>query len=231
MDVLGRPLWRLTGPDRPTPWPGPTGACVSSPPGSWPGPGRSRAQRPAAGSPPRCRARSPARCAAVGAAEPPSDGSTARTGGSGAGSPVPDATGRPRRLVPRVRGAGHAGRCVAERRAPGALRVDVHAAPASPCRLGRRQRAVHPVRRARRRCSDQRRPRPRWKTNGVISQNLRWIRTTLLGRQPGWTVIPAPVGPWRPVRLRPGGPLEIVVAPGARPPVQRRPGRDDARER
>ena len=48
-----------------------------------------------------------------------------------------------------------------------------------------------------------RRPRPRWKTQGASHQNLRWFRTTLLGRQPGWTVTPAPVGPWRPVRLLP----------------------------
>ena len=47
------------------------------------------------------------------------------------------------------------------------------------------------------------RPRPRWKTNGATHQNLRWLRTTLLGRQPGWAVTPAPVGPWRPVRLVP----------------------------
>ena len=46
-----------------------------------------------------------------------------------------------------------------------------------------------------------RRPRPRWKTNGASHQNLRWLRTTLLGRQPGWVVTPAAVGPWRPVRL------------------------------
>ncbi len=46
-----------------------------------------------------------------------------------------------------------------------------------------------------------RRPRPRWKTAGVSDQSLRWFRTTLLGRQPGWVVTPAPVGPWRPIRL------------------------------
>jgi beta-mannosidase len=56
----------------------------------------------------------------------------------------------------------------------------------------------------------QRRPRPRWKVRGVSSQNLRWIRTTLLGRQAGWAVIPAPVGPWRPVSLRPAAPVEIL---------------------
>jgi beta-mannosidase len=47
----------------------------------------------------------------------------------------------------------------------------------------------------------ERRPRPRWKSPSVAEQNLRWFRTTLLGRQSGWTVTPAPVGPWRPVRL------------------------------
>ena len=58
----------------------------------------------------------------------------------------------------------------------------------------------------------QRRPRPRWKANGVSSQNLRWFRTTLLGRQAGWAVIPAAVGPWRPVVLRPARPVEVVTS-------------------
>ncbi|MGO8871947.1 MAG: glycosyl hydrolase 2 galactose-binding domain-containing protein [Acidimicrobiales bacterium] len=53
-----------------------------------------------------------------------------------------------------------------------------------------------------------RRPRPRWKTAGASHQSLRWFRTTLLGRQPGWVATPAPVGPWRPVHL--------VSAPGTR---------------
>ncbi len=51
----------------------------------------------------------------------------------------------------------------------------------------------------------ERRPRPRWKTGLATHQNLRWFRTTLLGRQPGWTVTPAPVGPWGPVTLVPAG--------------------------
>ena len=45
----------------------------------------------------------------------------------------------------------------------------------------------------------QRRPRPRWKTKLVEQQQLRWIRTTLLGRIPGWTPPIACVGPWQPV--------------------------------
>jgi len=55
------------------------------------------------------------------------------------------------------------------------------------------------------------RARPRWKTYLVRHQNLRWFRTSLLGRIPGWASVPAPVGPWRPVRLTPAG---AVVATG-----------------
>ncbi|HUI05026.1 MAG TPA: hypothetical protein VLZ77_15910, partial [Acidimicrobiales bacterium] len=46
-----------------------------------------------------------------------------------------------------------------------------------------------------------RRPRPRWKTYLVAHQNLRWFRTSLLGRIPGWAHVPAAVGPWRAVSL------------------------------
>ncbi len=45
------------------------------------------------------------------------------------------------------------------------------------------------------------RPRPRWKTNLVQHQQLRWQRATLLGRIPGWSPPVAAVGPWRAVRL------------------------------
>ncbi|HYA67695.1 MAG TPA: glycoside hydrolase family 2 protein, partial [Acidimicrobiales bacterium] len=48
----------------------------------------------------------------------------------------------------------------------------------------------------------ERRPRPRWKSYLVGHQNLRWLRTTLLGRLPGWAATPAPVGPWRSLELR-----------------------------
>jgi len=47
------------------------------------------------------------------------------------------------------------------------------------------------------RALEERRPRPRWKTKLVERQQLRWIRTTLLGRIPGWTPPIAAVGPWR----------------------------------
>ena len=46
-----------------------------------------------------------------------------------------------------------------------------------------------------------RRPRPRWKTKLVNHQQLRWFRTSLLGRIPGWSPQVAPVGPWRAITL------------------------------
>ena len=46
-----------------------------------------------------------------------------------------------------------------------------------------------------------RRPRPRWRTKLVEHQQLRWVRTTLLGRMPGWSPPVRPVGPWRAVTL------------------------------
>ncbi len=47
----------------------------------------------------------------------------------------------------------------------------------------------------------QKRPRPHWRAPMVANQQLRWVRTTLLGRTPGWSPPVAAVGPWRPVRL------------------------------
>ncbi len=43
--------------------------------------------------------------------------------------------------------------------------------------------------------------RPRWKTKLVEHQQLRWIRTTLLGYIPGWAPPVKPIGPWRGIRL------------------------------
>ena len=45
------------------------------------------------------------------------------------------------------------------------------------------------------------RPRPRWRTPMVEHQQLRWVRSTLLGRTPGWSPPAAVVGPWRDVRI------------------------------
>ncbi|MFZ6711218.1 glycosyl hydrolase 2 galactose-binding domain-containing protein [Undibacterium sp. TC9W] len=56
----------------------------------------------------------------------------------------------------------------------------------------------------------QRRPRPRWKTRLVEQQQLRWMRTSLLGRMPGWSPPVAPVGPYRPILLELQSPVSIT---------------------
>lgn len=60
--------------------------------------------------------------------------------------------------------------------------------------LGLRFRALTPL-------LAERRPRPRWRTRLVEAQQLRWFRTTLLGRMPGWCPKAPPVGPYRPITL------------------------------
>jgi beta-mannosidase len=45
------------------------------------------------------------------------------------------------------------------------------------------------------------RGRPQWRTRLVSHQSLRWYRTSLLGRMPGWCPPVAPVGPWRPILI------------------------------
>lgn len=47
----------------------------------------------------------------------------------------------------------------------------------------------------------ERRPRPRWRTRLIEAQQLRFFRTTLLGRMPSFGPPVAPIGPWRPVVL------------------------------
>jgi beta-mannosidase len=54
-----------------------------------------------------------------------------------------------------------------------------------------------------------RRPRPRWKSPMIENQQLRWFRTTVLGRTPGWSPPAAPVGPWRQVWLESRDAIDI----------------------
>jgi beta-mannosidase len=56
-----------------------------------------------------------------------------------------------------------------------------------------------------------RRPRPRWRSLMARSQNIRWFRTSLLGRNSSWCTTGAVVGPWRPIRLTP-----VVPGPSVR---------------
>ena len=51
-----------------------------------------------------------------------------------------------------------------------------------------------------------RRPRPRWRVPMLREQQLRWFRTSLLGRTPGWSPPCPPIGPWRPVWIEKGAP-------------------------
>ncbi|HYC06350.1 MAG TPA: hypothetical protein VEG29_00355, partial [Candidatus Binatia bacterium] len=44
-------------------------------------------------------------------------------------------------------------------------------------------------------------PRARWRTRLVADNNLRWFRTMIMGRAPGFAPGPPAVGPWRPVRV------------------------------
>jgi beta-mannosidase len=50
--------------------------------------------------------------------------------------------------------------------------------------------------------AERRKPRARWRTRLVGEGNLRFFRTMIAGRAPGFAPGPAAVGPWRPVRLR-----------------------------
>jgi beta-mannosidase len=55
--------------------------------------------------------------------------------------------------------------------------------------------------------AQRRRPRARWRTRVINAGNLRWYRTMMFGRSPGFAPGPAPVGPWRPVSLAAPDPL------------------------
>jgi beta-mannosidase len=69
-----------------------------------------------------------------------------------------------------------------------------------------------------------RRPRARWRTRLVADGNLRFFRTMLLGRAPGFAPGPAAVGPWREVLLERRRRV-VVDALSLRPSVDRADGR------
>lgn len=54
------------------------------------------------------------------------------------------------------------------------------------------------------------RSRPAWKTKLVNNQQLRWLRTSLLGKIPGWTPPVSAVGPWKSVNLSSGNDLDNI---------------------
>ena len=54
------------------------------------------------------------------------------------------------------------------------------------------------------------RARPRWKTKLVNNQQLRWVRTTLLGRIPGWTPATPSIGPWKQIQLEQISHVELL---------------------
>jgi beta-mannosidase len=57
---------------------------------------------------------------------------------------------------------------------------------------------------------EQKRPRPRWRSRLTDHAQLRWARTSLLGRMPGWSPPVHAVGPWRPIRLVVQRDLEVA---------------------
>jgi beta-mannosidase len=63
-----------------------------------------------------------------------------------------------------------------------------------------------------RKALEKRMPRPRWRAHIVSQQQLRWFRTTLLGRIPEWTPPVAPVGPYRPITLERQSRLHVLTA-------------------
>ena len=88
--------------------------------------------------------------------------------------------------------------------------IDVGARLAGRNELAIRCRALSPE------LAVQRRPRARWRTRLVADNNLRWFRSMLLGRIPGFAPGPAAVGPWRPIWLeRRRGPVvtELELRP------------------
>jgi beta-mannosidase len=56
-----------------------------------------------------------------------------------------------------------------------------------------------------------RKPRARWRSRVPVDGNLRWFRTSLLGRAPGFAPGPPLVGPWRSVELTDPAALQVDV--------------------
>jgi beta-mannosidase len=73
--------------------------------------------------------------------------------------------------------------------------VEIAPEPGARCELVICVRALGP------RLQTRRRPRARWRTALVSEGNLRFYRTMLMGRAPGFAPGPPVVGPYRPVRL------------------------------
>jgi beta-mannosidase len=74
------------------------------------------------------------------------------------------------------------------------------------------------------RLAARRRPRARWRTRLVAQGNLRFFRTMLLGRAPGFAGGPPAIGPWREVRLERRRQV-VVEQLSLRPSVERTEGR------
>ena len=122
--------------------------------------------------------------------------------------PDPDDT-----LSAPLRGPGHRGGRLAQRDAHPALGEHVRRDVRSRCAAcSATTTSSPPLPRARPapRASDVRgrRGAPVWSSH----QQLRWHRTTLLGRIPAWCPPVAPVGPWRPILLESAGSLRVEEA-------------------
>ncbi len=128
--------------------------------------------------------------------------------------PLPVSGGNARRCAcnwsstgsrPRPRSTSTVGRCCTSSSMWQAHAIDVGDELQSDNELVIVCRALRPLLRRRRR------PNARWRTRVVNDGNLRWHRTMVFGRSPGFAAAPAAVGPWRPVRLSPAPALSDIA--------------------